>query len=61
MEQSPGKALLKEAQLACAIVYGKGALMSRDQLLRLILDEGLPSRAERERILAERQEDNAES
>lgn len=43
-----------DAQRACGIVYGRGAGMSLLALFQLVLDEGIPSRAERERMLAEK-------
>lgn len=43
----------KEAQLAAAIVYGRGSGMSLLELMVLMLEEGLPSRVEREKIRAE--------
>lgn len=39
-----------ELQLACAIVFNVGSGKSLLELCVLILEEGLPSRAERERI-----------
>lgn len=39
-------------RLACATVHGQGAGMSLLQLSSLILEHGLPPRAERERLLA---------
>lgn len=44
----------QDAQRACAIAHGRGAGMALLALFQLVLDEGIPSRAERERILAER-------
>ena len=41
-----------ELQKACAIAHDKGAGMSLLQLVTLILEDGLPSRSEREKILA---------
>jgi hypothetical protein len=47
------------AQRACAIAHGRGAGMSLLALWELVLDEGLPSRAEREQMLEERLGDTA--
>jgi hypothetical protein len=47
------------AQTACAIAHGKGAGMSLLALWELVLEDGLPSRAERERMLEERLKDDA--
>lgn len=41
---------------ATAIVYGVGYRMNRHDLIELILEKGLPSRVEREAILAARLE-----
>ena len=43
----------KELVKACAIVHGVGAYMPLAQLVELILEDGLPPRQERDRMLAE--------
>lgn len=48
------KEILPLAQRACAIVHGRGAGMSLLALWELVLEDGLPPRLERERMLAER-------
>ena len=47
--------------MACAITHGCGTGMSTAEMVELILEDGLPSREERERQLAEKLAgDNAE-
>lgn len=49
-----GREIRRRMQQACAIAHGVGYRMSGNQLLDYIYEHGLPSRVERERILAER-------
>lgn len=53
------KEALPLAQRACGIAHGRGAGMSLLELWELVLEEGLPSRMERERLLAEKLGGNA--
>jgi hypothetical protein len=45
-----GRELHRELKLACAIAHGRGAKLSKLELIELVLEEGLPPRVERERI-----------
>jgi len=49
-----GREIRQRMQQACAIAHGVCYRMSGNQLLDYIYEHGLPSREERERILAER-------
>lgn len=48
------KEALPLVQRACGIAHERGAGMSLLALWELVLEEGLPSRVERERMLAEK-------
>jgi hypothetical protein len=57
-----GRELQRQLKQACAIAHGRGYGLSRNGLIELVLEDGLPSRAERERIRWEKladAEDNA--
>ena len=47
-----------EARVALAIVHGVGATMSIKEMLRYILEHGLPGPAERERIREQKLKEN---
>jgi hypothetical protein len=49
-----GRELQRQLKQACAIAHGRGYGLSRNGLIELVLEDGLPSRAERERIRAEK-------
>ena len=55
------KEALPLVQRACAIAHGRGSGMSLLELWDVVLEEGLPPRVERERILAERLGDTTSS
>lgn len=52
-----GRRIHRDLKVACAIVYGIGAGMSKLDLLERVLEDGLPSRAEREAVKAERMQE----
>lgn len=49
-----GREIRARLQKACAIAHGRGAGMSANEMLELVLEHGLPPREERERILREK-------
>lgn len=49
-----GREIRGRFQKACAIAHGRGAGMSANELMSLVLELGLPNHEERKRILAER-------
>ena len=57
---SYGRQVRKQLQIACATAHGVGAGMSANELTELVLERGLPSREEREKILQERLEGSYE-
>lgn len=54
MRTSPRAEVGRKLREACAIVYGIGYGMSTTELADYVCEHGLPSRAEREAILAAR-------
>lgn len=49
-----GREIRRRFQIACATAHGIGGGMSANELMAYVEEHGLPSRAERERIVAER-------
>jgi hypothetical protein len=49
-----GRELQRQLKQACAIAHGRGYGLSKLDLIELVLEEGLPTRAERERMRREK-------
>lgn len=60
-EYMSGRSIRADFQKACAIAHGRGSGMSANELMQLVYEEGLPSREERERLLAAKLAEGAES
>lgn len=55
---SDGREIRARFQKACAIVHGRGVGMSANEMMELVLADGLPPKEERERILREKLADD---
>ena len=53
-QELEGREIRRRFQIACATAHGVGGGMSANELMAYVDEHGLPSRAERERIAAER-------